>query len=239
MGAFKMVLVASLLGGCASQKALTPTDRMNFLDKEIESSFTVRKILNPSAKKTSSLKVGQWVSWSTHYKGKSQAPHYSTLRLIKLKKDRATFEVETHLAGHDRPHRFIYQLKGFPLQQSLGPDRKEYEKLLQKIFFEKITVQTGSEKAVEMLPSRVKSIDEHAHNLVFEGVRTSKMIAEKCETEFIQSSRCWAYDYEIDRIKFRSKGRVWVHSAIPIFGVVRAEDEQSITRVIQFGENRK
>jgi hypothetical protein len=230
------LLAIALLPACSH--TLTQKEKDDFLAEQSGVAFGSLKILPSSTRTKIPLKAGQWAVVATELKdasGNVTALAYAKHKIVSLKGDTLTMEIESRHAGRPETTVMAFVVDHFPVGKQLSWTKDELDAFLGRVEFKRIVTKVGNGNPSELPLNFVPLTKTYLRNLFLSGYRHGDVITEACATEVLSSRQCLAYDYVVDLPGFSDTGRVEAHSAVPVVGFISQKSGRSESKVIAFG----
>lgn len=237
-----ILLICCLLPSCQTtlMEMLTPKaspeQTASILEKAEKVQFKSPKKLRKSKTKIVKLKKGQWVTTLTKYKSSGNDVVLTTTKVIDIKGNSVVLETERYSAIDDGI-RDITQMtiENYPVKGKIGYTQSEYDNSVKNIKITKIVNKKGDEPASEVPQQALAMSQGLAKNISAGSIRTGALNKAPISSNYVKSSRCYVYDFNVEAMGMTVTGEVTAHSAIPINGLVKLENEQMTEETIAFG----
>ncbi len=192
------------------------------------------KKLNATKGEGLRLRGGQWVKRLVRYKDNSDMILVTT-QIIHATHKEVILEVSSVSASQDgkATHGQI-AFENFPRRVLLKASSSEIEKVLKNV---KVTrsLTKSSDGIVHEAPAAALMMSGNLAQSYVKSVPQNSALRQKCSSQWIQSTNCWDYEISASFMGMNHKSQVWSHSSIPIDGLLRMEDENTITETIAYG----
>lgn len=189
-----------------------------------------------SSKSRMDIKAGQWVTTLSTYKDEQNDRVLSTTKVISVTGSSVVLEMESYSAL-DKCERNLVQMtiENFPIEAKLTYSDDEVNNSLQSMKVLKVMVKNGNDPARELPAPALAMYQQMSKNMSGVNVISGEMESDACATQYIESSKCYTFDYSVTVMGITETGRTTVHSKIPITGLVKMETGTLVQETIAFG----
>lgn len=184
------------------------------------------------------LEAGQWVTTLTTHTDEQNDCVLSTTRVISMNGSTVVLETESYSAM-DTCERNMVQMtiENFPVEAKLTYTQDDVNQSIQAMKVTKVLVKHGIEPAQELPAPALAMYQQMSKTMTGVNVISGEMASEACSTPYIESAKCYSFDFSVTVMGITATGRSTVHSKIPVTGLVKTESNNMVQETIAFGTN--
>ncbi len=238
----KAIVLLSLgllfISSCSMLVKEVPSEKKDIIEKMALDIAKKNKTISfgKSSKTGLSVKKGQWITTITRMKSGNKDVSLNTMKVIDIKKNQVTLEIESYSAENDGKLAVTQMtFENYPLDYRLVYKESDVQNVLKnvRLVAGKTKMPDGT---VQELPVQMMAFTgQDAGVFLKNNVAVGEISSQSCATNYFKSSACLTYDVEVKVFGFSVKPHIWAHSAVPLGGQVKSEDENSVIETVAFG----
>ncbi|MBU1170352.1 MAG: hypothetical protein KKD44_12385 [Proteobacteria bacterium] len=242
-----LVLALCLLPSCQELMAklkpmLTPKASPEMVSeimaKAEKIGFSSPRKLGKSKKDRLKIKAGQWVTTLTTHKDVGNDRLLSTVRVIHVDGSTVVLETESYSAlGKCERQLTQMTFENYPIKSKLSYTQEDIDDSLRAMKITKVVTKNGDEPAQELPEQALMMYQQIGKNMTGVSMRSGDMTSDACPGTYIESARCYDFDFTVSVMGITQTGRVTAHSDIPVNGMVRMETPDMVQETIAFGSS--